>query len=290
MTGSHPGSAYRAGRYAFTVESLVPDPDGVIPRLMSVFGAAPGADGDVPRYTIAAEPSRTETFRLTGHGETVPEVTSLGTIVDWIIADVTRRGVASLERGPALHAGVVALQGAGVIMAGASGAGKSTLTAALVAAGAAYLSDEVAVVDAAARTVTPFPRPLVLDPDSVAAIEGLRDRIPASSEAFRLMRYHVTPEDLGSTVATAPAPIALVIAPRYVRGAATTVEPLTHGELLVVLASHVFGTIDAVETALRELKDVALAVPGYRVSGGNLVQARDEVPRLLVEAGWRDGG
>ena len=284
MTGSDPGTAYRAGLYAFTVESHVLDPDDVIPRLMSVFGTAVGPASDDARYVIAGDPDRADTYRLIAHDEPIDEVTALGTIVDWVIADVTRRGVASLDGGPALHAGAVALDEAGVILAGASGAGKSTLTAALVTAGAAYLSDEVAVIDPAARTVAPFPRPLVLDPESIVAIDGLQERLPPAGEGFRLMRYHVTPQDLGSTIATGPVPLALVVAPRFVKGAVTTVEPLSRGELLVVLASHVFGTIDAVETALRELKDVAMTVPGFRVSGGDVVRARAEVQRLLMEA------
>ena len=97
MTGSDPGTAYRAGHYAFTVQNLVPDPDGVIPRLMSVFGTAAGPAAEDARYVIAADPDRADTYRLTAHGEPVDEVTALGTIVDWVIADVTRRGVASLD-------------------------------------------------------------------------------------------------------------------------------------------------------------------------------------------------
>jgi hypothetical protein len=282
MTGSSPGTAYRAGAFTFTVQSSVADPDGVIARLMSVFGTAPGED-DAARYTIAADPERAGNYVLTSERDPVPDVTALGTIVDWVIADVTRRGVASLgTTALSLHAGAVALDGAGVILPGISGAGKSTLAAGLVAAGASYLSDEVAVIDAPGRTVRPFPRPLVLDPDSVRAIDGLEARIPASHEAFRLLRYHVTPQDLGSTVAEGPVPIALVVLPEFAAGAATTVEPLSRGALLAALASHLFGTMHQIEKALPSLRDLALVVPGYRIRGGALQDARDEVHRLLA--------
>ena len=60
-----------------------------------------------------------------------------------------------------VHAGVVAVGGRALVLPGRSGAGKSTLVAALVTAGATYVSDEWAVVDGDGR-VRPFPRPLRL--------------------------------------------------------------------------------------------------------------------------------
>lgn len=66
-----------------------------------------------------------------------------------------------------VHAGVVARNGIALLLPGPSFAGKSTLTAALVKAGADYLSDEFAVLDAQGR-VHPYPRPL--------SIRGASDR------------------------------------------------------------------------------------------------------------------
>jgi hypothetical protein len=62
-----------------------------------------------------------------------------------------------------VHAGAVAIDGRALLVPGASFAGKTTLVAALVREGAAYLSDEFAVLDESGQ-VHPYPRPLSLRP------------------------------------------------------------------------------------------------------------------------------
>jgi hypothetical protein len=60
-----------------------------------------------------------------------------------------------------IHAGTVEWEGRAIIVPGTSHSGKSTLTAALVSAGAHYLSDEFAVLNEAGLVI-PFPRPMQL--------------------------------------------------------------------------------------------------------------------------------
>jgi hypothetical protein len=62
-----------------------------------------------------------------------------------------------------IHAGVVAWRGEAIIIPGPSYTGKSTLVAALLGAGASYLSDEYAVLDAHGR-VHAYPKPVSLRP------------------------------------------------------------------------------------------------------------------------------
>jgi hypothetical protein len=71
-----------------------------------------------------------------------------------------------------VHAGAVAMHGSAIVLPGTTMAGKTTLVAALVDAGAEYLSDEFAVFDEDGL-VHPYPKPLSmrLDPDSRAQTE-----------------------------------------------------------------------------------------------------------------------
>jgi hypothetical protein len=64
-----------------------------------------------------------------------------------------------------VHAGVVAWNGAAIVLPGRSMTGKTTLVAELLRAGASYLSDEYAVLDSAGR-VHPFQKPLAIRADS----------------------------------------------------------------------------------------------------------------------------
>jgi hypothetical protein len=71
-----------------------------------------------------------------------------------------------------IHAGVVAWDGRALMLAGESFSGKTTLVGALVAAGAEYLSDEFAVLDASGQ-VHPYPRRLSLRGNGGSAgVEG----------------------------------------------------------------------------------------------------------------------
>jgi len=63
-----------------------------------------------------------------------------------------------------VHAGVVAWGGRAIVIPGATQSGKTSLVAALVRAGAVYLSDEYAVFDARGR-VHPYPKPLSIRSD-----------------------------------------------------------------------------------------------------------------------------
>jgi hypothetical protein len=86
--------------------------------------------------------------------------------------------------GFAVHAGVVARGDDAICFPGPSGSGKSTLTAACLAAGFDYVSDEALCIDPATATVVPYPRPIALSPASVALV-GLapsRTGAPAAGE------------------------------------------------------------------------------------------------------------
>jgi hypothetical protein len=66
-----------------------------------------------------------------------------------------------------IHAGVVARDGRGIILAGDAAHGKTTLTLELVGRGFKFLSDEMAALGRADRRVHPFPRSLRIDPKTL---------------------------------------------------------------------------------------------------------------------------
>jgi hypothetical protein len=95
-----------------------------------------------------------------------------------------------------VHAGAVALNGRAVVIPGRSGSGKTTLVQAFLRAGATYLSDEYAVVDARGL-VHAFPRlPMVRDTDGTQR-RASKDAFPftAPRKALPLGLVAVVPYD-----------------------------------------------------------------------------------------------
>jgi hypothetical protein len=120
-----------------------------------------------------------------------------------------------------VHAGVVGWRGRAIVIPGRSYSGKTTLVAALVRAGAAYYSDEYAVLDSLGR-VHPYPKPLSIRPEN-----GQRAK-------------KCTAEELGGISATAPLPMGLVVVSRYRHGASWRPRLLSPGQgVLALLANSV---------------------------------------------------
>jgi hypothetical protein len=137
-----------------------------------------------------------------------------------LLREVATTRVVSLVRDYVfVHAGTVVWDGRAVIVPGASGSGKTTLVAELVRAGAAYYSDEYAVIDSTGR-VRPFARSLALRPAS------------RTGTAYR------SAEDLGGRVGSGTAIPALVASLRYVPDARFSVEPVSRARGAVDLLSN----------------------------------------------------
>lgn len=72
-----------------------------------------------------------------------------------------------------LHAGVVERDGRALILTGESGSGKSTLSALLALDGWRFLGDEFALIGPATGLAHPFPRPISLKNEGIAALSAL---------------------------------------------------------------------------------------------------------------------
>jgi hypothetical protein len=156
--------------------------------------------------------------------------------------------VGSLGAHVFVHAGVVGWRGRAILFPGRSYSGKTTLVAALVRAGAAYYSDEYAVLDEQGR-VHPYPRWLGMrGPDGVAG-----QRCP--------------PEDLGGPVGTEPLPVGLVIVTRYQQGASWRPRRLGAGRAALALLDNALSARDQpakVLTVLQQVVSRAVALKGIR--------------------------
>ena len=96
-----------------------------------------------------------------------------------------------------IHAGVVSDGDSCVLLPGAPGSGKSTLTAALVASGYQYLSDEVALLQEHTLNVRPLPLALTVKAGSLPLLSqlypGLRKLRTHIRQDDRVVRYLAPP-------------------------------------------------------------------------------------------------
>jgi hypothetical protein len=167
-----------------------------------------------------------------------------------------------------VHAGVVSVRNAAVVIPGRSHSGKTTLVEALVRAGATYYSEEYAVLDKQGR-VHAYPRPLFL-----RSTNGGASR-------------RVTVEEIGGRVGKRPLPVALVLLTTYEAGATWRPCELSPGNALLGLLDNTVTARTRTEAVLPALRR---AVTGARVLSGSRGEATEVAHAILKDLRTRESG
>jgi hypothetical protein len=147
-----------------------------------------------------------------------------------------------------IHAGTVGHRGRAILLPGPSFSGKTTLVAALVRAGAAYYSDEFAVLDKDGR-VCPYPKPL-----------SVRDEGERWGRSSR-------PEDLGGSTGEGPLPVGMIAVTAYRPGQSWEPQPRTSGQGAIALVANAVPARtrpEQVMAAARRAADGAVILEGDR--------------------------
>ncbi len=165
-----------------------------------------------------------------------------------------------------IHAGAVGWRGRAIILPGRSFVGKSTLVAALLRAGATYLSDEYAVLDDGG-CVHAYPRRLSLrNPDGA-------------------MRTRLTAEDLQSRNAPGPLPVGMVVIARYREGAAWRPRAVSPGRATLGLFDNAVAASRTPEQCLSAIRQVVAASVCVRGTRG---EAPRTAERILAACNWAE--
>lgn len=200
--------------------------------------------------------------------------------VEALVGAVVRRLV-EIGRGEAgwsavLHAAAVADgEGGAIVLPGACGRGKSTLTAALVGAGAAYLSDDCVPLDASGRAVA-VPFGICLKRSGWAAAEAVLPEAAAAPVFVCAERGPCRYVPPGRVVAR-PLPLSAFVFPSYVPGAALSLAPMDPAETLTALvAGRAWLARDAgLATALGVIERTPAWRLGYGDTGAALAAIAD---------------
>lgn len=143
-----------------------------------------------------------------------------------------------------IHAAVVERNGRAAILPAPPGSGKSTLCAALVSRGWRLLSDELTMVRLSDGRIEPLPRPISL---KNASIDIIRRYAPGAvfSRAVRdtnkgtVAHVKAPADSVARAAETARA--AWIVFPKYVAGAAATLEKIPQGRAFMQVAENAFN-------------------------------------------------
>lgn len=181
-----------------------------------------------------------------------------------------------------LHASAVSANGRSVVICGAKGSGKSTLAAALVTAGAEFVTDDYAPLERTSWQVWPVPYAPSIKRGSWRA---LRQRYPDldTRPVHKLAGLHIRYLDLDDACVARldrGLPVTAVVFPRYQRGAALEARRVSATEALVGLC-HARSLLDRRPDVLAETLRWVRSVPAHEVSYGDLDRAVAWVGALL---------
>ena len=213
----------------------VPAASPVVEGLYSVKVAAPARAGVRPYHLV---------YQNIGQ---IARTQDLEEALEALESDLHSQVAARAQNSLFVHAGVAGWRGQAIVIPGRSFSGKTSLTAALVAAGAEYFSDEYAVLDESGL-VHAYPKPL-----------SLRDSHGQPHEKR-------TAESLGGRVAPGPLPVGLILDTQYVPGARWRPRRLSPGAALMTLLDNT--------VQVRSQPQWALPILQKAVSGADAMKSR----------------
>jgi hypothetical protein len=183
----------------------------------------------------------------------------------------------------AIHAAAVCKPAQCILMPAAKGSGKSTLTAALLASGYTYLTDELGLLTLGSPHLRPAPVSLGLKRGSwpvLTPVYPILESLPTHVQGNDVsVRYLTPPRDLIASQDTYP--VTHVVFPRYNAGKPTLLTPLSHAEALWRIAEGGYAVPGDLDKARVEgLIAWITPLPCYELSVGELGEAIREVERL----------
>jgi hypothetical protein len=197
-----------------------------------------------------------------------------------MIGDVNIRAATSRPDQLVLHAAAVSLDGVGLLLPGPSGAGKTMTAAALVSAGFAYLTDEAAAIDPDTLHIEPYPKPLSLRSGWRPILHGHGAGADAPETEELVRASDLRPQSIGRQ-----SPARLLLFPRYVPGATTTLTPMSRAQALVEVANNSFNFVEHGGEWLDFLRRLVMGCWCGRLTTGNLDDAVALVFRLVRTEG-----
>ena len=198
-------------------------PPAVLDLVRSTLQDLLVADDQSTPYASSVEIEPEGTYRILADGRTFRSKLEAEWVPDHLVRMLL---LAELDAHPErlhLHAGAVAVENRGVVIAGFSGHGKSTLTTALVRSGFDYLTDERVAIDSDSLTVSGFPKPISLVKGSFTVFPELHPDVLGHGKAT-VTEWQIPASAIGSGAMLTELRARVVIFVKYEAGSDVSVE------------------------------------------------------------------
>lgn len=265
----------------WTVSSDAPDLLRMIEELYRPLLVAIGPDADdVVAYRLDP-PTPARRGELWCGGHLVAAGWGRARLFGQLIWSINRHAIDDRPVQTVLHAAAAADDhGRVVLLPAAAESGKTTLVTGLIERGAAYLTDEAAIVDEA-LTVDGFTKPLSIDKGSWAVLSGHAPLLDDALAPYMAEQWQVPAYRFGPVVPSGE--LSLVVFPSYVAGAPTSLERIDPVQALDLARGSTFGKPGRPVPGrqLAHLARMVTAVPSYALRSGNLEGACAAVLQAL---------
>lgn len=232
-------------------------------------------------FSILPEPAGLSLWR---GGHRYANASSPGAALMTLFGEIAEFGYREQNWLAALHAAAIHDGARALLLPALGGTGKTTLTAALLAAGYGYLSDDVAPLDAETLGVWPLPLPLRIKPGSVPV---LRERYPEldvlpaygpPDQAVRLL----PPPRFSLHATQRRYPVAGLVFPEYRPAAAATVQPISPLEALQrLIAAEALFQRPLIPQHIQRLLAWLEATPAWRLEYDSVSEAGCMIRKCL---------
>jgi Glycosyl transferase family 2 len=230
--------------------------------------------------TLTAEPD--DRFSLLIDQEPATSGFSRNDVPDVLMEEAIRLMVGPMKEALVLHAGAVASDDKGILIAGPTGAGKSSLVAWFVANGFDYLSDEVVALTDGETGIVGLPRALVAKKGAdarIAEMAAFRDAPSISTGAATIIRPPQVTEG-GSRRC------GLLIFPRFEAGARLGIQSMSAAQAGLLLLECNLNARNLPDGGFAATAALARSVPAVSLIYGDFKQLDgviDVVGKLLLD-------
>lgn len=182
-----------------------------------------------------------------------------------------------------IHASAVAYGDAIVAFPASMNAGKSTLALGLVRAGFGYITDEAVGIPIGTHRVTPYPKPIALDPGSWELFTDLAPPPDPTFDRFSHRKWYIDPSRVRpDAIRREPGVLTAVVFAGYDPSTPTAMHPLDDATAAAAsLAHHSFNLADAGQGGLDTIAEVVGACRCSTLSVHDLDSAVDAVRELI---------